>query len=337
MQLTTYYQTDTRRSPDIKIKSLFLITVFISAVFFSQFSTASCYREGGSPEYLIGNITIPPLDSRTPLNGIMATVSFRSVGTASRIDCTSTTRGYLDSDFNYIGGQLYDTGLQGIAMRIHFDNSIVPAYHNRGSSGMQWYTSNNMSFKIDFIKTARIIEAGVIEPKKLVKSTLTEENFLFFEAIMTTPFTVTLLRPTCAVEKPVININLGEVSIGDFNASGRTTPTDFSIDLDCTGGTATTDVYVTLTDANNPGNTSTQLGLSPESDARGIALEVNNKIGAVSFGPDLEGIGNPGQWLDGTAGVGGFSIPLSVNYVRLPGPIKGGTANSGVTYTLNYD
>ena len=94
---------------------------------------------------------------------------------------------------------------------------------------------------------------------------------------------------------------------------------------------------VTLTDANNPANLTTQLNLSPDSGAQGIALEVHNKFGAVSFGPDLSGTGNPGQWLDGAAGVGSYSIPLSVNYVRLPGPIKGGTANSGVTYTLNYD
>ena len=125
--------------------------------------------------------------------------------------------------------------------------------------------------------------------------------------------------------------------MADFNSSGRTTPQDFAINLTCTGGTSTRNVHVTLTDANNPGNTTTQLNLSPDSDALGIALEVNNRHGLVNFGPDLSGTGNPGQWFDGAAGVGSYSIPLSVNYVRLPGPIKGGSANSGVTYTLNYD
>lgn len=114
-------------------------------------------------------------------------------------------------------------------------------------------------------------------------------------------------------------------------------PKDFTIDLDCTGVAGTTGVYVTLSDASNPGNNTTQLNLSPDSDALGIALEVHNQYGVVSFGPDLSGTGNPGQWFDGIAGIGSYSIPLSVNYVRLPGPIKGGSANSGVTYTLNYD
>ena len=154
---------------------------------------------------------------------------------------------------------------------------------------------------------------------------------------MPTPWTVTLLRPTCQVNTPNISVDLGEVSIIDFNTLGRTQPVDFSIDLDCTGGTDTTNVYVTMTDASNPGNTTSLLGLTPGSDAQGIALEVNNRNGQVTFGPDLSGTGNPGQWLDGDTAAGSYSIPLSVNYVRLPGPIKGGTANSGVTYTLNYD
>ncbi len=154
---------------------------------------------------------------------------------------------------------------------------------------------------------------------------------------MDAPWQLTLLRPTCEVTTPNITVDLGQISMADFDATGQTRPIDFGINLDCIGGTDTTNVHVTLTDANNPSNTTSQLSLAPGSEAQGIALEVNNRNGLVTFGPDLSGIGNPGQWLDGAAAAGNYSIPLSVNYVRLPGPIKGGTANSGVIYTLNYD
>ena len=201
------------------------------------------------------------------------------------------------------------------------------------------YTRPNANYIISLIKTGEIYTDGQILPNAvLIRGNLYENNnFNFLNVRLAAPINVTILRPTCAVNRPDINVDLGAVSVADFNSSGRTTPQDFAINLTCTGGTSTRNVHVTLTDANNPGNTTTQLNLSPDSDALGIALEVNNRHGLVNFGPDLSGTGNPGQWFDGAAGVGSYSIPLSVNYVRLPGPIKGGSANSGVTYTLNYD
>ena len=206
-----------------------------------------------------------------------------------------------------------------------------------GTAGT-WTFAPTQSVRIKLIKTGPVIEGGTVAPTILSRATSIESpGFILQEVHMPTPWTVTLLRPTCQVNTPNISVDLGEVSIIDFNTLGRTQPVDFSIDLDCTGGTDTTNVYVTMTDASNPGNTTSLLGLTPGSDAQGIALEVNNRNGQVTFGPDLSGTGNPGQWLDGDTAAGSYSIPLSVNYVRLPGPIKGGTANSGVTYTLNYD
>ena len=203
---------------------------------------------------------------------------------------------------------------------------------------ISYYSINAVPTQIELIRTGDFMEAGLI-PAKVLATGYSPPNgdFIAYNVNMRTPLTITVLQPTCSAITPNMNINLGTVNISDFNTQGRTTPKDFTIDLNCTGVAGTTDVYVTLTDANNPANVTTQLNLSPDSGAQGIALDVNNKFGTVSFGPDLSGTGNPGQWLDGTAGVGSYSIPLSVNYVRLPGPIKGGTANSGVTYTLNYD
>ena len=330
--------TDTQRAWIKTIKYIALIATAISLGTSGSKALANCTLLEGSTGRILAPFTIPPLDSRTPINGVLATVNTTASGTLTKIDCTTPSpKASFESDFSYIGNQLYATDLLGISMHINVsDAGNMPFVIS--SSGNVWTIQPTQNIRIQFIKTSPTIEGGTVAPKILSRATSVESpGFILQEVYMPIPWTVTLLRPTCQVNTPNISVDLGEVSIIDFNTLGRTQPVDFSIDLDCTGGTDTTNVYVTMTDASNPGNTTSLLGLTPGSDAQGIALEVNNRNGQVTFGPDLSGTGNPGQWLDGDTAAGSYSIPLSVNYVRLPGPIKGGTANSGVTYTLNYD
>lgn len=328
-------------------KRAVLIVTLISTGIFSQLALATCTAVSGAPDFNLSANQFAPLDPRTPINGILAQLTMYASNTAGRrrVQCTSdaASTANLSSDFIHLGGELYDTGLVGIAMRIrigegsnivYLPNSLTPP----GTSDTAPWDIFSVPVTIELIRTGDIIAAGTIDPRIMARALITAHgDFNLFNIQMLGPLTVTLLQPTCSVITPSMTVDLGAVSIEDFNTQSRTTPQDFTIDLNCTGVAGTTDVYVTLTDANNPGNATTQLNLSPDSDAEGIALEVNNRLGVVTFGPDLAGTGNPGQWLEGTAGIGSFTIPLSVNYVRLPGHIKGGTANSGVTYTLNYD
>ena len=324
------------------IKYLTLTAVVMSAGIYSQISRASCVITSGSPEFNLPSVPVPPLDPRTPINGVLATINMYAANTAGQFSasCTELRSTKLRTEFTHISGELYDTGLSGVAMRIKIGDLYNWAYVPNSLNGAdsKIYNIFAVPTQIEFIRTGDIIEAGIIPAKVLATGySPTNDDFVGFNVNMLAPLPITIMQPTCSVTTPNMTVNIGNVSIADFNTLGRTTPKDFTIDLNCTGTAGTTNVHVTLTDANNPGNTSSQLNLSPDSDALGIALEVHNKFGVVNFGPDLNGIGNPGQWLDGSTGVGNYSIPLSVNYVRLPGPIKGGSANSGVTYTLNYD
>ena len=328
-------------------KKIIMYLFVMSGSLFSYAAVASCTTVSGLPDFNLPANQFPPLDPRTPINGTLAVLDTYANNTAGlrEVNCTSASNAeaYVSSDFTYLGGGLFDTHLSGIAMRIRigdpFNNTYIPGtlIPPSGVGTSKWKVFA-VPVRIELIRTGDTLEAGNIAPTTLARAiTIAHDSFNVFNVQMLGPLTVTLLQPTCSVTTPNMNVNLGEVSIADFNAQGRSTPKDFTIDLNCTGVAGTTDVHVTLTDGNNPGNITSQLNLSPDSGAQGIALEVHNKFGAVSFGPDLSGTGHPGQWLDGAAGVGSYSIPLSVNYVRLPGPIKGGTANSGVTYTLNYD
>ena len=330
------------------LKSAALALIFLSTYTTSFSAAAECFLDNPS---LLGilrdkgeNFTYK-IDASLPVGSkLYETTLYSQIGTADKFTCTGDHPiARYESGFKYSGNGIYETGITGIGMKINSfhpdvqppnEVNILAASGTENTYIIQYY----FVVLITFIKTGYIPVGGQIFGPPLIQSTIINHNNLpFSTAYLTQPLNIILNRATCTLNTPNLTVNLGEVSISDFNAGGRTTPVNFNIDLNCEGGTRPADVYVTLTDANNPGNTSTQLGLSPDSDARGIALEVNNKFGAVTFGPDLNGTGNPGQWLEGAAGVGGFSIPLSVNYVRLGGPIKGGTANSGVTYTLNYD
>lgn len=331
------------------LKLITAVTTVVSSGAFSQIALAACTITG-PVERIMNNLNSFDLvvDASRPIGSALGLLQGLDNNPQTDIVCDGPI-GPVSFNTEYSptasgsSAQHFDTGIPGIAMSITsgiWGSNYLP--HNftfNTNSAPINSPSRRLLLGINFWKTSETLSDGQISTAPIiVKATIPNHGHINILNIrLARPINVRLLRPTCSVNTPNYNIDLGQVSIVDLNVSGRTTPKDFNIDLTCTGGTLTTNVHVTLTDANNPTNTSTRLGLSPDSDALGIALEVNNKYGAVTFGPDLEGIGNPGQWLEGAAGVGSFSIPLSVNYVRLPGPIKGGTANAGVTYTINYD
>ena len=316
--------------------------VIMAGISFSYTSWATCS--------VAGDITQPSsyhsatelqIDSSAAIGETLGTFRFQTLrpGSAAIVTCTDENPLLtFTSHYPMASPGVFHTEIPGIGMTI---TNIVLG----GSLPFTFNTPENpyeigayFIYIITFVKTGYIASGGQIPAGPIVRAHLENVgNLQVLDGLLTVPITLELLRPTCVTNTPHFTVNLGDVSLSDFNAGGRTTPKNFSIDLNCSGGSFSTDVYVTLSDANNPANATRQLGLSPDSTAQGIALEVNNRLGLLSFGPDLEGLGNPGQWLDGATGVGSYSIPLSVNYVRLPGPIKGGTANSGVTYTLNYD
>ena len=84
------------------------------------------------------------------------------------------------------------------------------------------------------------------------------------------------------------------------------------IGLNCASGA---NVYITLSDATTPSNTSSLLSLASNSTAQGIKLRILNSAGPVQFGPDSAAAGTTHQWFLGTSSsISG--IPLTVQYYR---------------------
>ncbi|SEF10383.1 fimbrial protein [Pseudomonas deceptionensis] len=347
MNTITYRAPRKFYCPAKTAKKIIMTLVVMGGSFFSYAALASCTVEGAIDRLMDNTDSwIVQVDGSAPVGSFLALIKLNGSLTDTIITCDATgSELEINSDYPLVfttpDYNVYESGIPGIGMGFYISTNLFSgkAPHLFTTLSDTYTIESFISNEIALFKTGEILTGGKILPTHIaMRGTIRNHDYTnFLNITLAQPITVTILRPTCVANTPILNVNLGEVNISDFNQSGRTTPQNFSIDLNCTGGSGTRDVHVTLTDANSPANASTQLNLSPNSGAQGIALEVHNKFGAVSFGPDLSGTGNPGQWLDGAAGVGSYSIPLSVNYVRLPGPIKGGTANSGVTYTLNYD
>jgi type 1 fimbria pilin len=146
---------------------------------------------------------------------------------------------------------------------------------------------------------------------------------------------------TCTVTTPSVNVDLPAVSLAALNAVGRTAgDTRFPIGLNCAPGA---NVYITLSDATTPANTSPLLTLAPDSTAQGIKLRILNSTGPVEFGPDSADAGTSHQWLLGASeSVGGVS--LTVQYYRddmdatgnNPAPVTAGSVSAQATFTLSY-
>lgn len=146
---------------------------------------------------------------------------------------------------------------------------------------------------------------------------------------------------TCMVTTPSISVNLPVVSLEALSAVGKTAgDTRFPIGLSCAPGS---NVFITLSDATTPANTSSLLTLAPASTAQGIKLRILNSVGPVNFGPDSAEAGTAHQWsLGASESVNG--IALTVQYYRddmdasggNPATLAAGSISAQATFTLSY-
>jgi len=146
---------------------------------------------------------------------------------------------------------------------------------------------------------------------------------------------------TCTVTTPSVSVNLPIVSLSALSTVGKTAgDTRFPIGLTCASGA---NVYITLSDATTPANTSSLLTLAPNSTAQGIKLRILNSGRVIDFGPDSAEAGATHQWFLGASGsVSG--IPLTVQYYRddtdpsgtVSAELSAGSVHAQATFTMSY-
>jgi len=143
---------------------------------------------------------------------------------------------------------------------------------------------------------------------------------------------------TCTVTNPTQTVVLPAVSQQALTGSGASAgATPFSIALNCQKGSK---LYITLTDANNPTQTSNLL--FPKGGLNGLsAVKISRGDGTrVSFGPDSPNANTTNQWLVGDTPDGILDIPFTASYQTYSEssgatfPI--GSITVAATFTLSY-
>ncbi len=148
--------------------------------------------------------------------------------------------------------------------------------------------------------------------------------------------------PTCAVSTPSITVPLNNMLSSSFKGVGSVSATqNFQIGLSCSGGNSGTssNTYITFTDNNQPGNTSTTLTLAGGTGAAtGLGLQILNNGTPIGYGPDSNAPGNTNQWqvANISQGVSSYLIPLGVRYIQTGSAVTPGAVTGRATFTMSY-
>jgi type 1 fimbria pilin len=239
----------------------------------------------------------------------------------------------------------WNTGIAGIGIKVvdvTYGNTTLStlALGKWGDFGAPITTTaafqGSFTFSYQLVKTAaQVTTGGAVNIPQLL--TLVSHNI---PANITSPALVTLsvnntsiVATTCTVTTPSVSVALPTVNASALSPVGTTVGnTNLSIGLSCQAGA---NVYVTLTDATAPGNTTSNLTLASGSTATGVALRLLNSSGTVvSYGPDSAVAGNPNQWLVG-ASASTTRIPLTAQYIST-GTVGPGTVKGLATFTMSY-
>ncbi len=332
------------------LKLMGLAAAVVGGSVFSQGVLAAC-----TYTYTLGHIINNPaqITLQDPdAEGLMGSYSWTASGVAGVRTCTvlieplhySYQSGYSLHSGSGSGGGIYASGIPGLGMKIISGQPVYEAsdkeivYPDDGSristllSGLSRPIGANVPFRVEFYKIGDISSGGVITNSSLLAQLEDKvTNVVFFQASLGTPITVILPKPTCTATSTNPDVPLDPVSSADFGPDDRAKSKNFSIDLNCTGGgTSTTDVSVTLTDA-TPGRTGgARLVPAAGSTAKGVELEIHKN----SENDNSLQFGTPWLAVD-DARAGQYQIPLWVNYYKT-GVLEGGDVKASMTYTLDY-
>lgn len=278
--------------------------------------------------------------------------SSAATATADRINCALIETATVNGTEIAAGSGIYQTSVSGIGVSFYVVNGSVQTLITSASGG---YTSGTLSppgsgplpgIEAIMVVTGQVVSGYSLSSLPSVTVTFTPTGSCnFTSGIVTTLATSAsnsaVVPITCTVTTPSVSVNLPTVSLSALSAVGTTAgDTSFPIGLTCASGA---NVYITLSDATTPDNTSTLLTLAANSTAQGIKLRILNGAGPVAFGPDSAAAGTTHQWFIGpSSSVNG--VPLTVQYYRddtdpsgtASATLSAGSVHAQATFTMSY-
>ncbi|WP_322084612.1 fimbrial protein [Burkholderia sp. BCC1972] len=291
----------------------------------------------------------PPLSpGDIPIGGIIYQAEGSGLTFTNAADPWGPKSTCSTSTYTYIAGvgvpdanKVYPTSVPNVGLRVVSPTGQVAPFID-GPSALVEPWNIYYAPTIQLIKTGNVTESGVLSGAYANYWANSGSDQVLVEYRFAKPVLVTPKAPSCRVTTPRTPVPMGETMASTvFTGVGSTAPSrSFGIDISCSGGDTgmSAKVYVTLTDATNPGNTSTTLSLSKGSTATGVGIQLLKSDDVLGYGPDSAAIGNTNQWLGGRVAQGapGMSIPLRARYVQTSPRITSGTANANATFTMSY-
>jgi type 1 fimbria pilin len=278
--------------------------------------------------------------------------SSQATATANRISCALIETATVNGTEISAGSGIYQTSVSGIGVSFYVVNGSSQTLITSVNGG---YTSGTISapgngplpgIQASMVVTGQVVSGYSLSSLPSVTVTFTPTGSCSWSSgiattLATSASNAAVVPITCTVTTPSVSVNLPTVSLGALSAVGTTAgDTSFPIGLSCASGA---NVYITLSDATTPTNTSTLLTLAANSTAQGIKLRILNASGPVAFGPDSAAAGTTHQWFIGpSSSVNG--VPLTVQYYRddtnpsgsAPATPSAGSVRAQATFTMSY-
>jgi type 1 fimbria pilin len=271
---------------------------------------------------------------------------------ASKITCALIETATVNGTEISAGSGIYQTSVSGIGVSFYVVNGSAQTLITSTNGG---YTSGTLSapgngslpgIQANMVVTGQVVSGYSLSSLPSVTVTFTPTGSCSWttgiaNTLATSASNSAVVPITCTVTTPSVSVNLPTVSLAALSSVGKTAgDTPFPIGLNCASGA---NVYITLSDATTPANTSSLLTLAPNSTAQGIKLRVLNGVGPVAFGPDSAAAGTTHQWFLGASNtVNG--VPLTVQYYRddtnplgtASATLSAGSVHAQATFTMSY-
>lgn len=322
-----------------------MLTTFITTAWAGCSSTQGAYIfDGKLPAGL--TINLPQNNKLGPIGNVISLPSGNSVS----IVCTpGAAQTILTFGTNMIQSQysadVYETNVPGIGVKI-WDDFMAPTVVI-GNEMKSWYILNSgfsgfaylTKVKLQFYVIGPVSPGNIHLPPSTVEAWFNSvANGISSEGgvrynVMNITGTVAVKVSSC--ETPDIKVDLKKHDSSEFSGVGSTssnpTPFDFKIN-NC--GSGLSGVYYTFMPAagvslEGTGN-SQHITLNSNSTAKGVGIQVKYADGSnIPF--------NTKTKFTGYKGTGSYTIPMKAQYIQTENKITGGTANSAVEFTMNYE
>jgi major type 1 subunit fimbrin (pilin) len=339
--------SDQRRVPRIRMSFFHRVPmrlgIAITAMLvYAPHAKAACtFTSGYSVQNMlmkIPNVTVP---RDIPVGAVLATVQLPAGGpmTSSGSFATCTAPG--NSYWYFNGGtaaalpsNTANTNIPGIGLRFFFQNNsgmsfkFNPAGYGASESYVgkwNWYTGGNGYFGVEVVVTGR---PGSGQINGAVTATVTLDSLLVTN-ITTTTFTATAL--SCVT--PNVTVPLGTHNSSELQGVGTgTAAVTFNLSLNsCPAGLYSIKYQIDPTTAVVGNATNGVVALDASSTATGVGVQLLNNSG-VAFA-----LGSQQTFSGYSFATGGsYTIPLKARYYQTGAKVGPGTANTSMTFTMNY-